>query len=173
MGQELGTRGLAHLGWAEVSDPHLGGNPHRLCCHLHSMVNTNANAGASLMAPPVPSLPPPPLHCLSSLSIPSSYSCEGSMALSSSRSRGRGSSSQGSCQATIGAPPADDTHLAVKPSINPELVAMLIEELVAHLNRHYCTTDFANAVLVFVTRVYRLAEAEELVHACYECMDML
>jgi hypothetical protein len=50
---------------------------------------------------------------------------------------------------------------------------MLAEELVTLLNCHRRTTDLADAVLVFAVRKHRLAEAEELICAGSEHMDML
>ena len=67
----------------------------------------------------------------------------------------------------------DDTDLAPEPSLNPEFEAMPAEELVAHLNRHRRTADFADAALVFAACEHKLAEAEELVHEGDERMDML
>ena len=66
----------------------------------------------------------------------------------------------------------DDTHLIHEPSLNPEFVAMLAKELIAHINRHHHTANFADTALVFTTHEHRLAEVEELVHVGDEHMDM-
>ena len=52
-------------------------------------------------------------------------------------------------------------------------MAMPAEELVAHLNRHCRTAHFVDTRLVFTTHEHKIAEAEELVHASDEHMDML
>ena len=67
----------------------------------------------------------------------------------------------------------DDAQLFPEPSLTTEFVAMLVEEHIAHLNRHRYMTDFADASLVFAACECRLIEAEEIVHAGDECMDML
>ena len=67
----------------------------------------------------------------------------------------------------------DDTHLFPEPSLNPKFMAMLVEELVAHHNRHRRMAHFAKAALVFVACERRLAKAEELVHTDNKCLDML
>ena len=61
----------------------------------------------------------------------------------------------------------DDAHLA------PEFEAMSAEELVTHLNCHRRTTYFVDVALGFAACERRLVEAEELVRACDERMDML
>jgi hypothetical protein len=67
----------------------------------------------------------------------------------------------------------DDAHLTLEPSLNPEIMAMLAKELVAHLNCHCRTADFADMVLLLVVHEHRLVEVEELVHVGDKCMDML
>ena len=67
----------------------------------------------------------------------------------------------------------DDTHLFLEPSLNPEIVAMLAEELITHFNRHRRTADFANTALVFVACEHRLTDFEELVRMGDKRMDML
>ena len=61
----------------------------------------------------------------------------------------------------------------LEPSLNPEFEAMSAEELIAHQNRHRRTAYFVDAVLGFAACERRLVEAEELVRACDERMDML
>lgn len=50
---------------------------------------------------------------------------------------------------------------------------MPTKKLVAHPNHHHRTIDFTGAVLVFTACERKLTEAEELVHACDERMDMM
>ena len=46
-------------------------------------------------------------------------------------------------KAAVG-PPTDDAHLTPEPSLNLEFMAMLAEELVAHLNHHRHMGDFVD-----------------------------
>lgn len=66
----------------------------------------------------------------------------------------------------------DNTHLIHEPSLNPEFLAMLVKELIAHINRHCHTANFADMALVFTMHEHRLTEVEELVHVGDEHMDM-
>ena len=112
------------------------------------------------MAPPMPSPPlPPPLLALEKFSVdPIEQQLPALDLVAAYLAR----------KAAVG--PAPEL-LPLEPSLNPEFVAMPTEELITHLNHHRFIAHFVALMVVVFER--RLAEAEELVHACDECMDML